>query len=52
MIDEMKNWTATEMASNPKLQTLMEKAAWLEHELVDFIKTADCRKSRDNLEVG
>ena len=47
----MKNWTFTAMEKNPKLQSIIEKSMWLEQELTSFLKTADCRKSKEVLQV-
>jgi len=51
IVDQMKNWTFTEMGSNPKLQVLIERAMWLEQELSKFLKTANCRLSREIIQV-
>jgi len=50
ILDEFKNWTWTEMETNSKVQTLMEKAAYLEYHMNDMFENADCRKSREVLQ--
>lgn len=47
ILDQMKVWVHENMEENPKAQKLMERAAWLESELTDFLFSARCRNSRE-----